>query len=88
MAFEATTPYALACLGDTAKAAQSYNILQQQESAEVRVQGLVELAEGWDVPMDEQEAEQVVAEYDRVVVAHAASGRGGAAFSMIAAYTS
>jgi hypothetical protein len=88
MAFEATTPYALACLSDTAKAAQSFGVLQQQESSEVRVQNLVELAHGWDVPMEEEEAEQVVAEFDRVVVAYGKSGRGQGSFSTVAAYTS
>ena len=88
MAFEATTPYALACLSDTAKAAQSFSVLQQQESSEVRAHNLVELANGWDVPMAEEEAEQVVSEYDRVIQAHAQSGHGGGAFSTIGAWTS
>jgi hypothetical protein len=88
MAFSATTPYALACLSDTTKAAQSYGILQQQEPSEVRVQSLVELAHGWDVPMDEQEAEQVVKEYDSVIGAYAAAGRGVGSFNTIAAYGS
>jgi hypothetical protein len=85
MAFEATTPYALACLSDTTKAGQSYAVLQQQESSEVRVQQLVELVHGWDVPIDEHEAEQVVAEFDRIIAAQAASGRGAGSFHQIAA---
>jgi hypothetical protein len=88
MAFNATTPYALACLSDTTRAAQSAAILQQEETAEVRVQGLIELAHGWDVPMDEDEAEQVVNEYDNVVAAYKASGRGLGSFNTVAAYGS
>ena len=88
MAFNATTPYALACLSDTTKAAQSAAILQQDEPAEVRVQNLVELAHGWDVSMDGEEAESVVNEYDAVIKAYTASGRGVGAFNTVAAYAS
>lgn len=88
MAFNATTPYALACLTDTTKAAQSFAVLQQQASADVRVQDLVELVNGWDVPMAEDEAEQVVAEYDGIIEAQSATGRGLGSFNTVAAYTS
>jgi hypothetical protein len=88
MAFDATSPYALACLSDTAKAGQSCAVLQQQESPELRVQNLVELVHSWDVPMDEHEAEQVVSEFDRVLAAHGGSGRGAGSFSAMAALIS
>jgi hypothetical protein len=88
MPFDATTPYALACLSDTTKAAQSCAVLQQKEPAEIRIRSLVELVHGWDVPMAEHEAAQVVREYDGVVAAHAASGHGIGAFSTMAAYIS
>jgi hypothetical protein len=88
MAFDATTPYALACLSDTAKARQSYTVLQQQEPVEIRAQNLVELVHGWDIPMAEQEAKQVIAEFDSVTKAHAASGRGPGSFHMTASFFS
>lgn len=69
MAFDATTPYALACLNDNARSIQSLTVLRQQESAEVRVKNLVELAQSWDVEMTEEEAEHVVEEFDSVVKA-------------------
>ena len=84
MAFDPTTPYALACLGDSTRSIQSLTILRQEEPAEIRVQNLVDLAQGWEVEMAEEEAERVVAEYDLVVAAQAAAGRGGA-FSSVAA---
>lgn len=67
MAFNPTTPYALACLSDSTRSIQSLTVLRQQEPAEVRVQNLVDLAESWDVEMSEEEAEQVVAEFDLVL---------------------
>jgi hypothetical protein len=83
MAFDATTPYALACLGDSTRSIQSLSILRQDEPAEIRVQNLVDLAHGWEVDMDVEEAERVVADFDTVVAAQAASGR--AALSSVAA---
>jgi hypothetical protein len=80
MAFDATTPYALACLSDSARSVQSLTVLRQQEPAEVRVQNLVDLAQSWEVDMSEDEAERVVAEYDLVLRSQpkAANVLGGA----------
>lgn len=85
MAFDATTPYALACLSDSAKSLESLTVLRQQEPADVRVQNLLEVVHGWDVEMGEEEAERVVAEYDLVLKAQPkAAGLLGGAFHSVA----
>lgn len=84
MAFDATTPYALACLSDSAKSIQSLTVLRQQEPAEVRAQNLVDLAESWDVEMGEDEAGRVVADFDLVLMSQAkASGVLGGSFNSL-----
>jgi hypothetical protein len=89
MAFDPTTPYALACLSDNAKSIQSLTVLRQQEPAEVRVQNLVDLAESWDVEMGTEEAERVVAEYDLVLSTQAKSaGVMGSSFNSLSSLSS
>jgi UDP-N-acetylmuramoylalanine-D-glutamate ligase len=69
MAFDATSPFALACLGDNMKSGQSLRTLGQEKPAEEREQDLLALATSWNVDMTEREAHDVVSEYDLVVAA-------------------
>jgi hypothetical protein len=86
MAFDATTPYALACLSDSAKSVQSLTVLRQQEPPEVRVQNLVVLVNGWEVTMQEDEAQRVVAEFDLVIARQPkAAGVLGGTFNGVSA---
>lgn len=75
MAFEATTPFALECLSDNVKSAQSLQILGQSQSPELRAQELLGLAKSWNITMTDKEAHEVVAEYDRVLRAQPSARR-------------
>lgn len=81
MPFDATTPYALACLSDNARSVQSLSVLREQAPAEARVEKLIELANSWNIEMSEDEAQCVVDEYDAVLEAEpkAAGLLGGVA---------
>jgi len=69
MAFEATTPFAIACLTDKAKSEASLKILASDAPIEGRTKDLFMLARSWSVALSSQEAYQIVTEYDRVVKA-------------------
>jgi hypothetical protein len=75
MAFDATTPYALACLGDPGRSRQSLEVLGREEPAAEREQDLVALATSWNVVMSEREAHDVVAEYDMIMATQPSSRR-------------
>jgi len=73
MAFEATTPFAIACLMDASKSAQSLAVLKGDRPVEWRAKQMTELASNWNIAMSVTEAYQIVTEYDRVV--QAANGK-------------
>lgn len=73
MAFDATTPFALACLSDSGKSKESLTILTGGKSTEARTQDLLALAKRWNITMSDAEAKEVVAEYERVKTARPAA---------------
>lgn len=89
MAFDATTPYALACLSDNVRSNQSLRVLGQEQPATQREKDLVALATSWNVVMTEGEAHAVVSEYDKVMLAQpAARNTLGAAMNSASAGSS
>jgi hypothetical protein len=69
VALDPTTGYILACLDDHVKSSQSLRLLQQHKAVKERERELITQATSWGVIMTEQEAREIVAEYDQFMAA-------------------